>query len=131
MSKFQIAATLCLGATLSTAQAETISYSTTKGGDPFITIFDTNGAAYADIYGPNCAVIASYAGGLAGRFTVNHNDPGWQIVFNNPQFGNGYIFDYLLDKKALTWGLWAESTSAGLTFQEINAGGMFKVKACR
>jgi hypothetical protein len=101
------------------------------------TFADDNGNAYCDgltltetsttavgTHTGSC-LDGDYAGGFATKFH-GVTDKMWIISTTDMLNGPGYVYVFVLDQKALTWVLWAENTSANVTFEMRTSGTLLK-----
>ncbi len=67
-----------------------------------------------------------YAGGFPGRLVRLEGDSDKQWVITTTQMisNPGHVYVFVLDQKALTYQLWQEDTTNGVTFQLLNSGSL-------
>jgi hypothetical protein len=106
------------------AYAGTVKYTfADDSGNPYcdgLTLTETATTAVGTHTG-SC-LDGDYAGGLVAK-TPGMTDRMWIISTPDVLNGPGYVYIFVLDEKALTWELWAQNTSLGITL-EMRPGGI-------
>jgi hypothetical protein len=130
MMKTALAAALIVGGASAANAAKKIYTFGTADGSPYCDgaeLTESSGVAVGVHLGVQCTE-GDYAGGLEGTQIPVGAGKQYTMVTNEYSIGTGYIEYFTLNQAKLTWTLWLESTSGGLTFEEINAGELLKGK---